>query len=85
VVPDEIETPAFFSHSAPDDVLLRTIVVKEIKNCRGKALQPLSLIPDVAYSFQENFRQDDGGANINVNPATLQPLQERAKNKKIGQ
>ena len=68
---DGVAVAAGASVRALNHVEFRAVVLEEIEIHRGEIRERISKIADHGNSFQENFRQQDGGANIKIDTAIV--------------
>ena len=54
------------------DVLCGPIVLDEVEIGGREFLQPMPEIADNGNSFQEDFRQDDGRPDVEINAASIE-------------
>lgn len=68
---DGIAVAAGTSVGALNHVEFRAVVLEEIKIRSSEIRERVSKIADYGDSLQENFREQDGGANIKIDTAIV--------------
>ena len=65
------------------NVSQRSILLDEIKVCRRELLEPVTQISNYGHGFQEHFRQDNRGAEVQINAAAIKLIDERTEKPEI--
>src|SRR5687767_2704435 len=68
---------------ALDDIGERAVVLNKIEVRRREVFQVIAEVADDGDGLEENLRQDDGGAEVEVDAAVIQLLDKGAEQAKI--